>query len=409
MSYSFSRIDTYNQCPLKYKYKYIDRIPVPKQDITADLILWTIVHSILEKLYKSANSFKILELSELLQAYDIDRQKQMSDYEKQGMEIKVKGWYVLDDYVRRWRKYVEMYYDHNKPFDQNNVISTESQINFFVDKDNKFAFGGKIDRVDRIGDEFVVIDYKTNQKLPETKDTWYTDQIGLYAYGISQNYSKFAKKIKTEIHYLHHDLIDEKIRSADDFEALRQKYTHTIGEIEDNTIKNESDPDWEYFPPIKNHYCQYCPFQTICPVFAQFFRANQSADWVSQTMIKELVDEYVTTKSNINLQTKQLENIKTMILQYTIQNKKLKQIRWNKSKISVLYGNSLSIKDKSSMTQKLKDIGLLAKSRDLSNSKIKKLIDSWELDLDAISDIVNYKKTYTFKWSLLDQNDEDSD
>jgi ATP-dependent helicase/DNAse subunit B len=54
--YSFSQVNTFTQCPLKYRYKYVERIPVGEFVETADTILGKIVHSSLEKLYKDINN-----------------------------------------------------------------------------------------------------------------------------------------------------------------------------------------------------------------------------------------------------------------------------------------------------------------------------------------------------------------
>ncbi|MBQ2600248.1 PD-(D/E)XK nuclease family protein [bacterium] len=37
--YSTSQVQTYVQCPLKYRYHYVDKIPVPEFVETADTLL----------------------------------------------------------------------------------------------------------------------------------------------------------------------------------------------------------------------------------------------------------------------------------------------------------------------------------------------------------------------------------
>ena len=51
--YSYSRINTYNQCPQKYKIQYIDKIYSSKNSIEA--FMGNSVHYVLEKIYSIKN------------------------------------------------------------------------------------------------------------------------------------------------------------------------------------------------------------------------------------------------------------------------------------------------------------------------------------------------------------------
>ena len=53
--FSYSRINTYNQCPQKFKIQYLDKVFSDKNSIEA--FMGQSVHSVLEKLY-SKNNFK---------------------------------------------------------------------------------------------------------------------------------------------------------------------------------------------------------------------------------------------------------------------------------------------------------------------------------------------------------------
>jgi ATP-dependent helicase/DNAse subunit B len=55
--YSFSQLQVYIQCPLKYRYKYVDKIPAKEFVESAASLLGKIVHESLEKLYKDVNVF----------------------------------------------------------------------------------------------------------------------------------------------------------------------------------------------------------------------------------------------------------------------------------------------------------------------------------------------------------------
>ena len=51
--FSYSRINTYNQCPQKFKIQYLDKVSSDKNSIEA--YMGQSVHSVLEKLYSKKN------------------------------------------------------------------------------------------------------------------------------------------------------------------------------------------------------------------------------------------------------------------------------------------------------------------------------------------------------------------
>ena len=90
----------------------------------------------------------------------------------------IHGDFTLDDYKRRGELYLNKYYEKHQPFEDIKVIDTELDFVFDLTDDIKFKM--IVDRLDKIGDTFIISDYKTNQKLPtEDKDN-YIEQLTLY-------------------------------------------------------------------------------------------------------------------------------------------------------------------------------------------------------------------------------------
>ena len=67
--YSSSQVQTYIQCPLKYRYQYVDKIPLLEFEETADTLLWKLVHKTLEKLYDDVNLSKVPSKNDLISFY----------------------------------------------------------------------------------------------------------------------------------------------------------------------------------------------------------------------------------------------------------------------------------------------------------------------------------------------------
>ena len=64
--YSHSRLTTFENCPYKYKLKYIDRVETEDFE-TVEAFLGSRVHDALEKLYRDLLNGKELSLGDLLE------------------------------------------------------------------------------------------------------------------------------------------------------------------------------------------------------------------------------------------------------------------------------------------------------------------------------------------------------
>ena len=66
--YSHSRISTFEQCPLKFKFRYIDKIP-PDFEQSIEGFLGNKVHDTLEWIYKKVAQNIIPQLDDVIQYY----------------------------------------------------------------------------------------------------------------------------------------------------------------------------------------------------------------------------------------------------------------------------------------------------------------------------------------------------
>ena len=66
--YSHSRLSMYEECPLKYKICYRDRIKRAVEGVEG--FLGTVVHETLKKCYDDARLTKVNSLTDLLSYYD---------------------------------------------------------------------------------------------------------------------------------------------------------------------------------------------------------------------------------------------------------------------------------------------------------------------------------------------------
>ena len=76
--FSNSRLGAYEQCPLKYKYQYIDKIKVEEAK-TVEAFMGSCVHETLEKLYRDLKLQKRNTQEDLLKFYNDLWAKNWSD------------------------------------------------------------------------------------------------------------------------------------------------------------------------------------------------------------------------------------------------------------------------------------------------------------------------------------------
>jgi RecB family exonuclease len=170
----------YEQCPLKYKLCYRDKI---KRDIEGvEAFLGLRVHETLKRCYDDARLTKLNSLPALLSYYDSIWQQNWHD----SIVITKKD-LAAGHYQALGKKMIETYYQRYTPFDSDITIQTEMRLNFALDDDNKYRMLGYIDRLSRTGDGIYQIrDYNTSAHLPIQEDSDNDRQLGLYQIGVQK-------------------------------------------------------------------------------------------------------------------------------------------------------------------------------------------------------------------------------
>jgi len=91
MTYSHSRLETFESCPLKFKFQYVDKVDIPRRD-SVEAFLGSRVHDALEELYRGVLMGKIWSKAEFLKFYE------SSGKEKHDEIFIVNRQYTIDDY-----------------------------------------------------------------------------------------------------------------------------------------------------------------------------------------------------------------------------------------------------------------------------------------------------------------------
>ena len=248
-SFSHSKIDSFESCKLKFKYRYIDRVKVEIKD-TIETYLGSRVHETLEKLYRDLRFERVLSLKDL---HDYFNKKWTENWDE-AIKI-VNKEYSSENYRKMGERYIRDYFNRNKPFDKGKIIGLETQDRLPLDAESKYTYHIRIDRLMNNG-LYEVHDYKTNNKLP-TQDSLDKDrQLAMYSLWVKTHFKDF-KKVRLVWHYVAFDKELESFRSDEQLEALKADVLKKIRDIE-STLE---------FPPRVSHLCQWCLYQDICSMW----------------------------------------------------------------------------------------------------------------------------------------------
>ncbi|MBI4331395.1 MAG: PD-(D/E)XK nuclease family protein [Chloroflexi bacterium] len=248
--YSHSRLSVYQQCPLKYKLQYLDKIKVPEEVEGIEGFMGSRVHDALKKLYDDLKYTRVNNLPGLLSFYEGDWQKNWHE----GIVI-TKQDLTPENYRALGRKLIESYYNRHVPFDRDDTIGTEMLFHFSLDTENNYRMRGFIDRLARAKDgAFEIHDYKTSGTLPSQEQLDNDRQLALYRIGVQQKWPQ-AMEVRLVWHYLAFDAEMVSTRSEEAIAGLRENTIKLIDEI-------ESARD---FQPRESFLCNWCDFPGFCP------------------------------------------------------------------------------------------------------------------------------------------------
>jgi putative RecB family exonuclease len=290
----------YQQCPLKYKLCYRDKI---KRDVEGvEAFLGTAVHDTLKKCYDDARLTRVNTLAELLAYYDKFWQQNWHD-----AIIVTKKDLGPEHYRALGKKLIETYYRRYAPFDTDMTIGTEMMINFRLEDSKKHRLIGYIDRLARTREDvYEIHDYKTSAHLPTQEDADNDRQLGLYHIGIQRRWPDI-ENIRLVWHYL---AFDRELVSSRSGEAISKLVTETGRLIED--IEATTD-----FIPQESNLCEWCEYPDLCPLRKHLYQVESLPvnEYLTEPGVV-LVNKYAELKEKAADTDRELAKVKEAIFEY---------------------------------------------------------------------------------------------
>jgi putative RecB family exonuclease len=395
-TFSNSKLSTFEQCPLKYKFQYIDKVEAEEED-TVEAFMGSRVHEALEKLYKDLKLQKKNSLADLLEYFNNQWEKNWTD------EIKiVKKEYTAENYRQTGEKCITDYYNKYAPF-QERVIGIETTDYVNLDPEGKFKWHVRMDRLDDCGNgKYEIHDYKTAGYLPKQDSVDEDRQLSLYSLWVKESF-KDAQNIELVWHYL---AFDKELRSQRTEKQLADLREETLEAVK--KVLNAKE-----FPAIDSNLCNWCGYRSICPKWAHLYKVETLSP---QEFKEEDGVKLVDSLAELSIKKKELETkieaIKEDLIAYS---KKLgvEVVFGSDKQATIAISKNISFPAKHSekreeLVKLLKEEGLWGEVEDLDIYALKKIINDQEWDeqiLEKLEDFTEEKVSAGVRLGKLNKED----
>jgi putative RecB family exonuclease len=241
-----SKLGTFEDCPRRYRYAYIDRPTPPKGPPWAHNSLGASVHTALRSWHSLTPDRRDRgALPGLLKATWVGE-----GYRDEAQEREV---------FRRALGWLEAYVDGLDPAEEpigvERVVAARTAI---------LALSGRVDRVDQRGEEIVIVDYKTGRSELTSDDARGSRALALYAHAAERVFRRRCRKV--ELHHLPTGTVAAHEHTEESLDRHLRRAEDTARDIvaAEQAVAEGVAPD-EAFAPTPGSWCSWCDFRRVCP------------------------------------------------------------------------------------------------------------------------------------------------
>ena len=244
---SATQLDTYDDCPLRYAYRYVLRVR-DEGGVRADL--GTLVHEVLARFLDPETAGErphteqtLLAMAEEMWRHDIARYRPQVEEARRDFFAMLGTWWQLEGQS-------ELAPD---------VVAVERSFDIAV---GGHRLRGSIDRIDRVegadgSPGLRVVDYKTGKKEPRPGEVDDNIQLAVYHLAATRDPALAALGPVTELRLLFLRTMrsfDQEV-AADHAQATEKRVLDVAAHVRA-----------EEFEPAVDATCRWCDFQRLCPI-----------------------------------------------------------------------------------------------------------------------------------------------
>lgn len=243
--YSFSRIKSFHQCPLRYRYRYLKGLKEVFRSIES--YLGSMVHDVLEWIYEEREKRESPSLDAALKLFADRWTDGLND------EITViRCSDQTDSYLVTGRELLEKFYRGTFSRDRSTTVALEQRLNYKLADD--IIFTGFADRIGRTENgRLFVVDYKTSKKEGDGSEFSEGLQAPLYAACAMRNNDE--TEALAGYHYLRHERTSWQSVDGARASELLDRFHQLAVEVKSATE----------FEPRPGILCAWCGFNAFCP------------------------------------------------------------------------------------------------------------------------------------------------
>lgn len=310
MRTSYSAIDTYLQCPQRYKFQEIDRIRVAKGK---EAIFGSLIHDTLHFMFEKTPLYPTLDevvahFREHWPQRGVFLEEEKNDPLKHAWTPEEEKAY-FEDGVRMLKKF----YEKNAPWNFA-VVDLESRFEIAL-TDPKTGethiLAGIIDRIDRLPDEtYEIIDYKTAKRMPSQEKINTDLQLSLYSLGLQNRWPHITpEEIKLSLYFIKHGVKLSARATPETTEKTKEHILKTIRDIQDK-IRNGKN-----FDPMPSILCNWCGYRPMCPAWKHLYKKQDPAI-KNEADATTVINEYLGLKKSEERLKKRMEELQAQIREY---------------------------------------------------------------------------------------------
>jgi putative RecB family exonuclease len=246
-SLSPSKVSTFTDCALAFRFSAIDRLPEPP---SAPATKGTLVHRALERLFALPPDQRTLAaaLTQLDEAFDSLRPE--PDYADLALDLDAEQQF-LDDAEQLVRRYFELE-------DPTQITPIGLELSLEVRIDN-LRLRGIIDRLELDGDgNLVVTDYKTGRVPSAQQERSRLGGVHFYSFLCEQLFG--TRPSRVQLLYLSQPVAIITTPTEQSTKGLQRKVKAVWSAVEKACDRDD-------FRPKPSRLCDWCAFKAFCPAF----------------------------------------------------------------------------------------------------------------------------------------------